>query len=107
MNKGQSTISHNLRILDGIINEITTRFHIAKNEESPETDDHLSMLAGKIGYLVNISVGANKTWNFEERILSLEKEKNNPIPESVRKEYQFNPDIMLTIVRDNNGKLMN
>jgi len=107
MNTGQSNVEHNLRILDSVINEMAERFHIAKQQEkNPATDEHVGMIAGKIGYLTNISIGATKTWNYEERIIALEKEKNNPIPTSVRKEYQFNPDIMLTVVRDNNGKLM-
>ncbi len=109
MNKGQSNVEHNLRLIDGIINEMAQLFYKHKIQEDPskEKDEHLGMLAGKIGYLTNISIGATKTWNYEERIINLEKEKNNPIPASVRKEYMFNPDIMLTVVRDNNGKVMN
>lgn len=113
MNTGQTNVEHNLRILDTVINDVAQRYHIFKSTKGDddaditEKNDHLSMLAGKLGYLVNISIGATKTWNFEERIIKLEKEKNNPIPEQVRKEYMFNPDIMLTVVRDNNGKIMN
>ena len=108
MNTGQSNVEHNLKILDSVINEMASRFHIAKKkQQTDETDEHVGMLAGKIGYLTNISIGATKTWNYEERIILLEKEKENPIPANVRKEYQFNPDIMLTVVRDHEGKLMN
>ena len=109
MNTGQTNVEHNLRVVDGIINEMAKLFykHKKEAEDSTEKHEHLGMIAGKIGYLANISMGGTKTWNYEERIINLEKEKENPIPESVRKEYQFNPDIMLTVVRDNNGKLMN
>jgi len=109
MNIGQTNVEHNLRLIDGIINEMASLFykHKKKAEPSPEKDEHMGMIAGKIGYLTNISVGATKTWNYEERIILLEKDKNNPISESVRKQFLFNPDIMLTVVRDNNGKLMN
>jgi len=109
MNKGQSNVEHNLRLIDGIINEMATIFHKHKKEEGSytEKDEHLSMLAGKLGYLVNISVGATKTWNYEERIMELEKKKGDPIPDNVKKEYIFNPDIMLTVIRDHNGKLLN
>ena len=80
MNKGQSSVEHNLRILDGVINEIATRFHKyqAKHHETQEDDEHLSMLGGKLAYLINISIGATKTWNYEERIIKLEKEKGQP-----------------------------
>lgn len=109
MNKGQSNVEHNLRVIDGIINEMTALFYTHKKnaEDTEQKHEHLGMLAGKIGYLTNISVGATKTWNYEERIMKLERERNNPIPEAVRKEYRFNPDIMLTVVRDEKGKLMN
>ena len=116
MNTGQSKIEHNLRVLDGVIDDIGQRYHTFKNSEITTVEDqdpltakneHLSMLAGKIGYLVNISVASTKAFNLEERITELEDDKNNPIPAEVRKEYQFNPDVMLTVVRDDKGKLMN
>ena len=109
MNTGQSNVEHNIRVLDGVINDLANRFHKFKKEHdnSEKDDEHLSMLAGKLGYLINVSAGATKTWNYEERIIKLEKEKEDPILESTKKQFQFNPDIMLTVVRDNNGKLMN
>ena len=111
MNTGQTNVEHTLRILDTVINELATRFHIYKKnkdeEDSTKHDEHISLLSTKIAYVANITIGATKTWNYEERIMKLEEEKDNPIPTSVRKEYMFNPDIMLTVVRDNNGKLMN
>ncbi len=116
LNTGQSKIQHNLRVLDGVIDEIAFRFHqfkksdiIVGEDEDPSTakNEHLSMLAGKIGYLVNISASSTKTFHLEQRITELEEENNNPISAEVRKEYQFNPDIMLTLVRDEKGKLMN
>ena len=111
MNIGQSKVEHNLKILDSVIEEMGQRFHKYKSantaKANQEDNDHLGMIAGKIGYLTNISAGATKTWNYEERIMELEKEKNNPVNAQVRKEFQFNPDIMLTVVRDNNGKIMN
>lgn len=107
MNKGQTNVEHNLRLIDSVINEMAHTFYKYKkhNEESKETDEHLSMLAGKLGYLVNISMGGAKTWNYEERILELEKAKNDPMYQT-KKEYMFNPDIMLTIVRDDNGRII-
>ena len=110
MNTGQTKVEHNLKILDSVIEEMGQRFHRYKAENSEiidENNEHLGMIAGKIGYLTNISAGATKTWNYEERIMELEKEKNNPVSSEIRKEFQFNPDIMLTVVRDNNGKIMN
>ena len=127
MNTGQSNVEHNLRLIDNVINQIAHQFykHKKNTEESKEKDEHLSMLAGKLGYLVNISMGGYlqssgrssadirfnismggaKTWNYEERIIELEKAKNDPMYQT-KKEYMFNPDIMLTIVRDNEGKII-
>lgn len=110
MNTGQTSVEHNLRILDNVINELSTRFNVYKKnkdeQDSTNHDQHISLLSTKIAYAINISIGATKTWNYEERIIQLEKEKDNPIPFSVRKEYMFNPDIMLTVVRDTNGNIM-
>lgn len=113
MNTGQTTIEHNLKILDSILDDLGKRYHIYKGMEPDEQqstvdekNEHLSMIAGKIGYLVNISIGSNKTLKLEERIDTLEQDKANPVPASIRKEFQFNPDIMLTIIRDSKGKLL-
>ena len=90
---------------------MSSRFHQYKKkivDEEEEKNEHLGMLAGKIGYLINVSAGTTKTWQFEERIIALEKDKEDPIPKSERKKYEFNPDIMLTVIRDEKtGKLMN
>jgi len=110
MNTGQSKVEHNLKILDSVIEEMGQRFHKYKSkhiEANDEDNDHLGMIAGKIGYLTNISAGATKTWNYEERIMELERERNDPVSSKVKKEFMFNPDIMLTVVRDTNGKIMN
>jgi len=109
MKKGQSKIEHNVLLLNTIIDELGKRFHKFKktHEESVEDTEHLMELGGKVGFLVNISSTITKSWNYEKRILALEKDRDNPIPSHIRKEYMFNPDIMLTIVRDNNGKIMN
>ena len=111
MNTGQTTIEHNLRILDSIIDDMGKKYHSTKNMEVDEDDQDakdakLAAIAGKVGYLVNISIGSNKTLKLEERIDALEEDKDNPVPASVRKEFQFNPDIMLTVIRDQNGKLL-
>lgn len=88
------------------------KYHSTKNAEVDEEeidakDAKLAAIAGKVGYLVNISIGSNKTLKLEERIETLELDKDNPIPAAVRKEYEFNPDVMLTVIRDGSGKLLN
>jgi len=109
MKKGQSHIEHNVLLLNTIINVLGKRFHKfkVKHNEAIEDTEHLMELGGKIGFLVNISSTTTKNMDYEKRIIALEKDRDNPIPANIRKEYMFNPDIMLTIVRDNNGKIMN
>lgn len=112
MNKGQTNVEHNLRVVDNIINELTHEFFRYKkkftyNVTSEARNEHLGMLAGKIGYLANISMGGTKTWNYEERIKDLEDERDNPIPSRERKKYMLNPDVMNIAIRDHTGKVVN
>ena len=110
MNTGQSNQEHNVRVIDSILNVLAKRFHIANStsDNSQSTSDHLTKLSGPIGYLAQVSNASTKTWKLEERLTILEEDKDNPISKQVREQYKFNPDIMLTVIRDEKtGKLLN
>lgn len=78
MNKGKTILEHDYDILRRMQDILAKRFFLYHNSiegEKIHPDDtaHLSDIAGRIGFLVNVSVGVEKAVRLEQRLAKIEK----------------------------------
>ena len=95
MNTGQSDIDHHVRIINAVLEDLAHRYFrysitYDHDDETPEVAD----LAGKIGFIVNVSAGISKMHILEKRIKQLEKDKKNPLSKKIREENVANVEVL-------------
>ena len=94
MNKGKSLLEHDLDIINRMQDVLAKRF-FTYDKSIPEEDgitkqdtEHLSDLASRVGYLVNVAVAVEKAVRLEQRLSKIEKKLSHEEKESVFRMFE-------------------
>ena len=92
MNKDETGMDYNTRVLQSIVHDQATRyFKFTRAHKEREFDKETAELACKVGYTLNIASGIHKSYKQEKRLKALEEKikLNLAVPMQIFEEPQL------------------